>query len=322
MTISLSPECIVNPDFSDSTMIDDNASLLCDGSYFVYSRGSNVAPMRFDSEGNFLNYIGCVGNGPEEYNEIGDMCLNKREKTVEILSGGYVYVYDYAGKYIDKLEHKQAAFSFAVDEEGNHWFYLGNNAINGESKLVKMDAKCGNAQNFLQERSTLLPMVEVNFGKGALLTFKETLNHDVYRIANGQISKSYSIDFPNYHLPQDLHQTSPMEVVPLLQKSDYASILNYSENKNYLFMQVLLNKAGMAMPEIYYWIYQKCSGKDLILSLDQSMPFESYIYYPQFLSEDNKLYFMGFVVDKESEMSNPDENPSIVIVDINSLNFN
>ena len=185
-----------------------------------------------------------------------------------------------------------------------------------------MDAKCQKLQKFLQEKSTLLPMVEANFGKGAILTFKETLSHDIYRVSDGEIRKSYSIDFPHYHLPQELHETSPMEVVPLLQKSDYASILNYSENLNYLFLQVLLNKSGQTMPGIYYWIYQKSSGKDIIFSLDQSVPFDSYICYPQFLSEDNRLYFMGFLLDERAETTNPEENPSIVIIDINDLDFN
>ena len=103
MPSSLSPERIINLAFSDSTMIDDNAYLLYDETYFVYSRGSAIAPMHFDKEGNFLNYIGRVGNGPKEYNEIGDVCLNKREKTVEILSGSYVYVYDYEGKYLAEV---------------------------------------------------------------------------------------------------------------------------------------------------------------------------------------------------------------------------
>ncbi|MCD7942027.1 MAG: 6-bladed beta-propeller [Bacteroides intestinalis] len=321
MVSSLSPDRIINLAFSDSTMIDGNASLLYDETYFVYSKGSAIAPMRFDKEGNFLNYIGRVGNGPKEYNKIGDVCLNRREKTVEILSGSYVYVYDYQGKYVDKLDHKQTAFSFAIDKDGYHWFYLGNNSVNGEAKMVRMGAKCQDMQKFLQEESTLLPMVEANFGRGAMLTFKETLNHDIYRISDGEIKKSYSIDFPNYHLPQELHKTAPMEVVPLLQKSDYASILNYSENQKYLFLQVLLNKSGQMVPEIYYWIYQKSSGKDIIFSLDQSVPFDSYICYPQFLSEDDRLYFMGFLLDKEIETTGSEENPAIVIIDVSSLVF-
>lgn len=317
----LSPENTIKLAFSDSTMIDDNAALLYDDTYFIYSRGSIIPPMRFDADGKFLNYIGRVGNGPEEYNEIGDVCLNKQERTVEILSGSFVYVYGYDGSFVDKLKHDQNAYSFAIDEEGNHWFYLGNNSVSGEYKIAKRDAKCHKLQNFLQEKSKLLPMVEANFGKGTMLTFKESLNHNVYRIMDGEIKKSYSIDFPNFHLPQELHKTSPMKVVPLLQKSDYASILNCSENKNYLFLQFLLNKAGQAMPEIYYSIYQKSSGKNLVFRLEKSVPLDSYICYPQFLSEDDKLYFMGFVLDKGIETTNPDENPSIVAVDIKSLKF-
>ena len=45
------------------------------------------------------------------------------------------------------------------------------------------------------------------------------------------------------------------------------------------------------------------------------------IYYPQFLSSDNKLYLMGFLLDLKMQVINPDENPAIAIIDIDDIRF-
>lgn len=318
MTSFLSPASTVHLDFSDSTIIDGNACLLCDDeTYFVYSKGSAMPVMRFDKEGHFLNYISRLGNGPEEYNEIKDACLNKQKKVIEILSGDYIYVYDYAGNFVKRLNHHQPALSFAIDEKENYWFYLGNNAVADDAKMVKMDALCNNSQKLLHEKSSLLPMIETNFCKeSAILTFKEILSHDIYRIADGKLEKSYSLDFPGYHLPNKLHETPPMEVVDLLSNSNYASVLYCCENEEYLLLQVLLNSIDRVNTEMYYWIYKKSSNKDAIICLDKTIPADSYIYYPQFLSENGKLYLMGFVLNEENDAVNTEENPAIVVVDV------
>ena len=69
---------------------------------------------------------------------------------------------------------------------------------------------------------------------------------------------------------------------------------------------------------MYYWIHQKSSNKDVVIKFDKAIPVDSYLYYPQFLTEDGKLYFMGFIIEKEDSLG-LEENPSIVIVDIKSL---
>ena len=315
-----SPENIIHLDFADSILVNKNAYLLYDDeTFFIYSQGLSSPMMRFDKEGHFLNYVGQIGNGPEEYNLVTDACLNRKNKRVEIVSGIYMYSYQYDGAYLNRLEHQQTAFSFVVDEEGNYWFYLGNNSVNGDAKMVKMDAECHELQEMLEEKSNLLPMVESNFCKGAgLLTFREALSHDLYKLVKGEIEKSYSLDFPKYHLPENLREVPPMDAVSLLRQSNYARVMFYAENQSYLFLQVLLNNVNQEDSEMYYWIHQKSSNKDVVIKFDKAIPVDSYLYYPQFLTEDGKLYFMGFIIEKEDSLG-LEENPSIVIVDIKSL---
>lgn len=314
----MSPEKVVSLAFSDSTLIDRNAQLLKDSTYFVYSVASAVPIMRFDSDGDFLNYVGRVGAAPTDYIKITDVCLNRKKQYVEVLSGNSIKVYDYAGQYQNELKHSCTAFAFAVDNKENHWFYLGNNAVDGHAKLVKMDASCEERKEFLHEKSRLLPMVENNFGKGEVLTFRESLNHSLY-IADDTLKRSCHIDFGDYRLPHKLHEVAPMEAVELLRNSNYARIMHYSENNDYLCLQVMLNESARSMPRMFYWIIQKHSNKKQLIQLDETISTDSYLYYPQFLSADNRLYFLGYVLDAVTGAGNPEENPSVVIVNVEAL---
>lgn len=96
--------------------------------------------------------------------------------------------------------------------------------------MICTDENIANVAYYLHQKSNMLPMVENNFGRnGEWLTFHESLNHDLYTIENGKLDLSYAMDFPNYKLPKKLHELSGMEVIEELQRSNYASIINYLE---------------------------------------------------------------------------------------------
>ncbi len=59
-----------------------------------------------------------------------------------------------------------------------------------------------------------------------------------------------------------------MEVIEELQRSNYASIINYLENHDYIFLNVLLNNEGERIPEVYYWIISKNLQEEVIIKID------------------------------------------------------
>ena len=221
--------------FSDSSMVDRNSSIIkVDSGWIVYSKNSESSILSFTSDGQFSGYIGHRGNGPGEYTSVYDVVVNQKSKVLEVLSDGGIFCYTFGGDFLDKKEVTYPAFSFAIDDRQNYWFYVGNNTTYGDAKMICTDENIANVAYYLHQKSNMLPMVENNFGRnGEWLTFHESLNHDLYTIENGKLDLSYAMDFPNYKLPKKLHELSGMEVIEELQRSNYASIINYLENHSY-----------------------------------------------------------------------------------------
>ena len=226
--------------FSDSSMVDRNSSIIkVDSGWIVYSKNSESSILSFTSDGQFSGYIGHRGNGPGEYTSVYDVVVNQKSKVLEVLSDGGIFCYTFGGDFLDKKEVTYPAFSFAIDDRQNYWFYVGNNTTYGDAKMICTDENIANVAYYLHQKSNMLPMVENNFGRnGEWLTFHESLNHDLYTIENGKLDLSYAMDFPNYKLPKKLHELSGMEVIEELQRSNYASIINYLENHDYIFLNV------------------------------------------------------------------------------------
>lgn len=308
--------------FSDSSMVDRNSSIIkVDSGWIVYSKNSESSILSFTSDGQFSGYIGHRGNGPGEYTSVYDVVVNQKSKVLEVLSDGGIFCYTFGGDFLDKKEVTYPAFSFAIDDRQNYWFYVGNNTTYGDAKMICTDENIANVAYYLHQKSNMLPMVENNFGRnGEWLTFHESLNHDLYTIENGKLDLSYAMDFPNYKLPKKLHELSGMEVIAELQRSNYASIINYLENHDYIFLNVLLNNEGERIPEVYYWIISKNLQEEVIIKIDGGISAESYLFNTQYLSNDNKLYCLGYIWEnKDMESFEENLNPSVVALEFNEL---
>lgn len=114
--------------FSDSSMVDRNSSIIkVDSGWIVYSKNSESSILSFTSDGQFSGYIGHRGNGPGEYTSVYDVVVNQKSKVLEVLSDGGIFCYTFGGDFLDKKEVTYPAFSFAIDDRQNYWFYVGNN---------------------------------------------------------------------------------------------------------------------------------------------------------------------------------------------------
>lgn len=298
---------------SDSVIVRDNSSIAFDGSsYFIYLRGETAPVFRFDSNGGFVNQIGDIGNGPKEFTILYDLSLNKMNKTIEILSSESILKYAYDGNFLEKKIQTLPIFSFAIDDNQNYWFYLGNNR--NDYKVVKTDKDFNLLEKYLEEKSTLLPASEQNFGKGYVLTFREGFSHTLHRIVESDLIESYKIDFGKYAFPSDLHTIPPMNVIELLRQKSHAVIHSYQENERYVFLCVLLNDAGSRIPEGYYWFIRKDDDKQLLMKMDANY---QYLFNPQQLTDDDELLFLGII--PEADASYYDKNPSVIAVNINEL---
>ena len=150
--------------FSDSSMVDRNSSIIkVDSGWIVYSKNSESSILSFTSDGQFSGYIGHRGNGPGEYTSVYDVVVNQKSKVLEVLSDGGIFCYTFGGDFLDKKEVTYPAFSFAIDDRQNYWFYVGNNTTYGDAKMICTDENIANVAYYLHQKSNMLPMVENNF---------------------------------------------------------------------------------------------------------------------------------------------------------------
>lgn len=319
---------VVEPIFSDSTLIGANSSLVFNKNrYYIFNKGGRRPVLVFDEGGRFCGNIGNIGNGPEEYPVVNDVAINYTNNNVEILSNTSILRYREDGSFVGKNDVPFPAFSFVIDESNYYWFYLGSGSSGDNSKVMRFDENFESKKGFLQQKSNLLPMFEINFGKSAYLTFRESLSHELYVIKDGSLDLTYQIDFPSYELPKDLHQMDPMKVVDVLHNKNYASIMSYFENDKYIFMYIFINKSmdnqtEKRMPDPYYWIINKEQKKELIIGLDIKVGTGSYLFNPQILSKENRLYCLGYVletVEQKNKFVDENSNPSIVSFDLDNL---
>lgn len=307
---------------TDESLFFNFATFGMDGDFFIFPRGESCSILRFSKDGKYLNKIGAVGNGPGEYAELTDICVDPSTKTISILGTDEIYKYNYDGSFIDKRPTPFPAFSFYIDPNGNHWFYSGNNKKLNPDKLKKFDASMKPLDQSLPADETILPWGFDNLKKnGAITTFVEGFTDTVYQIKDGKIATAYAIDFKDLALDKSAFPTDPMDLIPFLQSKHYASIKNYLENDNYAYFQLL--ESSPANPRsmgIYHWIFDKAANKNLLIKQDSEMNPMTYLNAPQILTADNQLYFIGYVPD--SDLAAQDNNPSIVSIDLSKINFN
>lgn len=250
--------------------------------------------MRLDSCGNIINKIGELGHAANEYIEFEDYYVDSHKKTVLVLAPNRIYHYDYNGAYLKKDNLDIPATSFIKHNE-YYWFATGRNGYKN-SKLFRTDHQFKNVVAFLDSNSDVIPIKENNFGRGTFLTFKESYTHDIYVIENGNPEKKYTFEFKGLEIPNGLFEGDAMDVYKKMSSNSYAVIHTFLENQNYIFMLVQEYNEEREVPYNYFWCINKSNKKDIVLNI----PDEAFEEYgnPQFLSNNNILYFVGNKMDQ------------------------
>lgn len=315
----ISRSTIIEIPFTDSSMIGRNPSLTILGdNFYIYHKGQALPIIHINHRNSSLNIVGKIGIGPEEYPILNDFSINTHDTTLNVLSNNQICQYDVQGQFIQKTKLDIPALSFSIDHVGKYWFYVGNNALAGKSRVIHANSSLKNISSFLSLDTSLSPLFEDNWGKGEYITFRESLDHHLYMVKKDSLKLVHHIKFPHYELPENLHTTPSHEIIELLHKSNYAIIKNYQENNEYIFMLVFLNHENVEFPDVYYWIINKYNREDKIIKIGTDISFESFLYYPQYLSSDNELYFLGYPVEiKDEELTKT--NPVIVAISIDSF---
>lgn len=304
--------------FSDSTLIDRDPILLKDNNDYFVSSNKSQSIMRFDKDGMFINYVSKRGNGPNEYLQINDIYLNEKEKNIIILDNQNLLFLNYDGQFINKRKILYPATSFVIDQKDNYWFYTSNNPLFSHHKLFKTDSLLKKEEPFLPIKNEFaLALAEQNFNSSPITTFRESLSNILYIInQDGDLSERYLVDFKELNISSNiLLMKDPMMMYEELDKSNYALVRKYFENEKYVFILVVEHLGNSSIQEYYYWIIDKDNKNTKLLKLQENSS-NSYQTSPQFISNNNELYSIGYVLGENEEINDIEKNPSIIKIPI------
>ncbi|MDH6313569.1 hypothetical protein M2137_002359 [Parabacteroides sp. PFB2-10] len=312
---------VVTLEVSDESLVAGYPSLFQDETHFyIYTPNQPAPVLRFDKKGHFVNAIGAIGEGPAEYVLCSDVLYDEKEKLINILTDVKIKQYKPDGAYQQSIDHDLPASTFVKDEQDDcYWFYIGNNSMYSPYKLFKRNFRTGTVEKYLYEESQLFPMIENNFSKCGTTTFRETFNNKLYHIANGQLTERFTVDFGSLSLPAFIHQEDPMSVLDKLNNTHYATIRGFYENDNYVYLLISEKTKEDPIPFFYHWIIKKENNTSLLIKQVKHLSEESYLFFPQFLTDDDDLYFIGYILEQEEALGNPEENPSIVSINLKEL---
>ena len=278
-------------DSAISSTFPGNTNIMVDGDYiFCYTREFAHA---FNKEGKYLNKIGNLGHGRGEYAQILDLTLNKKEKQVAIIDGGAVLMYDYNGEFLSK-QKLESPFAAITYDDNDYWFASGNNSVCGDFELYKTDKEFKQYTTFI-DRKFNIPIEEDNFGKGTILTYRNSFSHNIYHIKNGQASLAYQISIPDMEIPESLANDDMMKVAMAMGTESFTLIRTFVENDDYIYMllhEQVAGSEGLSMA-FYHWIINKKTSEQKILRYDASMA-NTFHYNPQVLKSDNNMLFVGY----------------------------
>jgi len=290
---------------------------------FIYTSDIPYPIFRFDMEGNYINKIGDVGIGPNEFKNVKDMIINEKNDVIEILSNNRIYRFFYDGTPDYNREIGISTTSFTL-VNGSYWLYIGNINTYSEYRLFQTDQNFNIEKSYLSDKSKMFHFTEYNFKQNPYNTFRESLYYNMYSIQGDSLTMLHTIQFPGMEFPSNMHKIDPEKAAESLSVSHFAVIMCYLENKNFIYIFASENDIN-SKPILYHWIINKNNNQEKIIKIDlnkfNKWIESSYLTNPQLLTDDDFLYFLGYVTENDNDDfdNDYDLNPSIVIVNCNEL---
>lgn len=264
---------------------------------YVMDTRNEKCVMHFDKTGIFLNKIGKVGYGPEEYSNILDFAIDN--DTISILSGqgakSKIYNYLVDGSYIKDFIIDVTANSIEKTPSG---FLLNTSFSPKQYRFYSIDRDGNIIDSFLRNNMKfVLPILDHNFLLGnSEIYFTEAFNNSVYSFKDGIFQKKYELNFENYNIPKEFFEKELVEGFTILNNAGFAIIRKYVENNRFALFEITIQKEGD--PEIIYQIvYDKVS----INCYKKVFKNTDYIQYPLkyliTMTENNELVYLVYPSD-------------------------
>lgn len=238
-----------------------------DNNIFIFDNIRNTV-YRFNSDGEFLNFIGQKGGGPKEYQHPIDFWVDSTNKEVHILDNEKkILRFSFDGEFIEKVTIP--IFANFIELSGDNKYLLISNASNyGRNMSFFVLNKNGE----VIDEQLPFPEKNIKIGFGLMSGFSQLknektlclpLNDTIYSYYEEDLHPKYFFDFGNEKLADEIYckHNDEFELIKEMEKLDKVLYLfNYVETV-----------------DLCYAIYVK--GKNLLNSILYSKATQKVYYY-------------------------------------------
>lgn len=202
----------------------------------------------YDNDGKHVNSIQNVGSGPKEYIDLGDICVDYKNKELAVLCTrpSKVQFYSYQGKFLrEKSLGDQYYTHLATD--GEYFYFQDDVNTNKRQEIAIYDRQLNHKSNMLEHwrefENNDLSTITL-FGQGSSMTQDSSIHvvrgfdNIIYEAKDGGIYSKYLLDFKERALPENLLKSKmkPFEFLDLCKKKQYVIyIKEILENSDFLF---------------------------------------------------------------------------------------
>lgn len=322
---------IVSLEVTDGSILADISKLLVTDNDIWIKHYKEERILRFSRSGKFLNFVGKIGQGPEEYITLYDFNVDESQKEVYVISALYgVKVYDYEGHYKRRATNQKIDDMFTATKEQfvfyNQSIYLSQNlcvqkpianpkdslwsialvdSMFKKKKIFKNPIHIGKEILLVEHRSKPESFDIVNYwtehqtsiglyGNEFTVKYPDTDTIYLYNVEHEDFVPQYSI------LTEE--EKGDYEFTHLWIKErkafDYFTLINYYPTLNYIYL------VGSKGKSIYTYCYNKEDGTVKLEVRDEKMierklPWFSqpHMFLPHSFVLKNDLSGGDFVVD-------------------------
>lgn len=278
---------------------------------YVLDRRHQKALLIFDKNGNFINKIGKIGNGPEEYPNAVDFIV--RNDTIDILSsiGSKNAIYSYLpnGTFEkkQKLNHQACSFQFV---DNKHYAISSNyNKMLHDHQVYLLDRKGTETKKLLPNNTEInMPIGENCFSifKNQVYYF-EPFNNKIYQFKNDTLFPVYELDFGAFNIPESFFKTDIMRGFEMINKQGFSLIKNVFINSENIVLEISTQTENNSSLNVI--VFNKKLKELKTLTLTE----ENYIFrYPIGLNDKNEMmYLVHPIGDVNQEFKRYGVNPGI-----------
>lgn len=212
-----------------------------DNKIFIQDR-KNKSLKVFSEQGDFLFDIGSQGQGPGEYSELRDFCLNLKQAEVFILDYGKILSYDIkTGNFLKKIDLDKNINPMRFYWNNTDLFYLWEgNSDKDKSTLLQWNTK-RIVKGFLPYRNYIFETERFRRNGDSCLVSPPNGDFHIYEIVKDRFYPKYYIDFGKLALPNS--ELITRENANEIYKSSYIhSITDVWETNQWLFLYVIGNQ--------------------------------------------------------------------------------